>query len=156
VAARSGLDETRRALAALRAKPLEELGLKRAIEQIAEEAGKTGLELNVAVDDDLPNLCPATEQCLYRTAQEAITNAVKHAHASKLTVALRRSAESAATLTVQDDGVGFDPWAWDGQEHFGLVGMKERAELAGGKLDIISRHESGTTVRLTVQDVEHT
>jgi signal transduction histidine kinase len=155
VAARSGLDETRRALAALRAKPLEELGLKRAIEQLAEEAGKTGLELSVAIDDNLPNLCPPIEQCLYRTAQEAIANAVKHAHASRLAVALHRSGESAAILTVQDNGVGFDTGAWTGQEHFGLVGMRERAELAGGKLDIISSHESGTVVRLTVQDIEH-
>jgi signal transduction histidine kinase len=149
-AARSGLEETRRILMALRAKPLEELGLGVAIRLLAEDGAARGnLALELRLPDSLPLLPPATEQCLYRVAQEAITNVLSHARARRLTVDLRW-AENRATLSVRDDGMGFDPTATGGGEHFGLKGMRERAELVNGRLTVTSQPGVGTLVELTV------
>jgi len=147
-ATRSGLEETRRVLMALRAKPLEELGLVPAIRQMAEAtAAHTGLKLNVVLPDTAPVLAPEIEQCLFRVAQEAITNVMQHARAQRLTVKLE-FAESDVTLTVEDDGAGFDIRNINNEKHFGLQGMKERAQVVNGKLEIKSEPGAGTTVKL--------
>jgi signal transduction histidine kinase len=150
IAIRSGLEETRRILMALRAKPLEELGLAQAIRQMAEEAAThAGIHLDLMVADDMPSLSPSTEQCFFRVAQEAITNVIKHAKAKRLTVKLE-SKENKVTLTVQDDGIGFEVNDSNGAKHFGLMGMKERAEFVKGELNITSQPGVGTTVKLTI------
>jgi signal transduction histidine kinase len=150
IAIRSGLEETRRILMALRAKPLEELGLAQAIRQMAEEAAThAGIHLDLMVADDMPSLSPSTEQCFFRVAQEAITNVIKHAKAKRLTVKLE-SKENKVTLTVQDDGIGFEVNDSNGAKHFGLLGMEERVRLAKGELNITSQPGVGTTVKLTI------
>ena len=80
---------------------------------------------------------------MYRVAQEALTNVAKHASAEHVQVALRRNG-GAVYLEVRDDGVGFDPAAPRGG--FGLMGIKERVDLAGGQLDI-ERASPGTVLR---------
>jgi signal transduction histidine kinase len=150
-AARSGLEETRRVLTALRARPLEDLGLAPAIKQMAEDAAsRAGIALDLAISDPVPVLSPDTEQCVFRVAQEAITNVLKHSSARTLTVSLGLE-ENKVRLTVHDDGVGFDVNAIDGNGHFGLRGMKERVESIKGKLSITSQPENGTTVQLNVE-----
>jgi signal transduction histidine kinase len=150
IAIRSGLEETRRILMALRAKPLEDLGLSTAIQQMAQEAAAhAGIALDLIASDHLPSLSPNTEQCIFRVAQEAITNVVKHAKAKKLTVKLEFN-ENRVSLIVQDDGIGFDTSDTSKDKHFGLTGMKERVEVAKGTLKIISQSGSGTTVYLTI------
>jgi signal transduction histidine kinase len=150
VAIRSGLEETRRILMALRAKPLEDLGLSAAIQQMAQDAAThAGIALDLVVEDNLPSLSPNSEQCIFRVAQEAITNVVKHAKAKKLTVKLEFK-DNKVVLTVQDDGVGFDINDTGKDKHFGLTGMRERVEVTKGKLDIVSQPGSGTTVQLTI------
>jgi two-component system sensor histidine kinase DegS len=150
VAIRSGLEETRRILMALRAKPLEDLGLSAAIQQMAQDAAThAGIALDLVVADNLPSLSPNSEQCIFRVAQEAITNVVKHAKAKKLTVKLEFK-ENKVALTVHDDGIGFDINDNTKDKHFGLMGMEERVEVAKGKLNIISQPGSGTTVQLTI------
>jgi len=150
VAIRSGLEETRRILMALRAKPLEDLGLSEAIQQMAQEAAThASIALDLVVADHLLSLSPNAEQCIFRVAQEAITNVVKHAKAKKLTVKLEFK-ENKVALMVQDDGIGFDINDTSKDKHFGLTGMEERVEVAKGKLDIISQPGSGTTVQLTI------
>jgi signal transduction histidine kinase len=148
-ATRAGLEETRRALMNLRARPLEELGLAGAVRQAAGEAAKqAGLTLDLVLAGELPPLPPAAEQCVFRVAQEAIANVARHARAHRLAVRLEAQGER-AVLTVQDDGIGFD--ANDsGQGQFGLLGMKERAQCCGGILDITSQAGRGTSVRLTL------
>lgn len=148
---RSGLSETRRALQSLRASPLDDLGLKLAIQTLAETIARRGgmkLALNMEDVGDLP---PVIEQDIYRIAQEAMNNVLKHATASHLEVSLLRP-NGHLILTVKDNGTGFV--AAHGAEalgHFGLQGMSERAELIGAKLTIDSDPGGGTTVQLKRQ-----
>jgi signal transduction histidine kinase len=153
-AARSGLEEMRRVLMALRAKPLEELGLVPALKQMAEDAAiHTGLTLDLALPATKPALSPDKEQCVFRVAQEAITNVIKHAGAKTLTVHLVLQ-ENMVILTIQDDGVGFDVNGKNEDKCFGLLGMKERVQMVNGELNIKSQPGSGTTVQLIVVEKE--
>ena len=146
---RAGLEETRRAVMALRAKPLEELGLEKAILEMAKEAAShSGMKLDISVSS-MPALSPSLEQCIYRVAQESITNVLRHAHASNLRVQLEKQNE-AVLFAIEDDGIGFKVQPEMDRHHFGLTGMKERAELANGHLKITSNPGRGTRVELEV------
>ena len=156
---RSGLTETRRALQALRAAPLEDLGLVLAVRALAESvAAQTGATLTWQGPDTaqdaahVVNLSLDVEQCVYRVAQESLENVARHAGARHLTVQLTQD-KGRLTLQVSDDGRGFDlSKASANNHHLGLKGMRERAEMIGGILQVESRPESGTTVRLMVED----
>lgn len=150
VAVRDGLEETRRILMALRAKPLEEKGLLLAIRQMAEEAAvQASIDLDFTAAENIPPLSPRVEQCIYRVAQEAITNVIKHAKAKKMTVKMEIN-DNKVVLKIQDDGIGFDTHKGNGTKRFGLLGMKERAEFVNGEISINSQHGIGTIVQLTV------
>lgn len=145
---RRGLTETRRALKALRASPLEDLGLALAVRGLAEStAARSGLELDLQTPPQLENVTPDVEQCIYRVAQEALENVARHADARRVQVHLAQQDGSLA-LTIADDGQGFDPAGVDPAHHFGLVGMRERAEILGGDLIVESVPGQGTTIRL--------
>jgi signal transduction histidine kinase len=145
-----GLEETRRALKALRASTLDDLGLALAIRTMVEDAAaRANISLNLSLMDNMPVLSPDVEQCFYRVAQEAVTNVVKHAHTKTLTLKLEFN-EGKTTLIVSDNGTGFNVDSIDKTSHFGLAGMQERAQLVGGKLNITSKPGNGTTVQLTV------
>lgn len=147
--ARTGLQETRRALKALRASPLDEFGLRLALCELAEQAAAgASLQLECIIAQDLPALAPDVEQCVYRVAQEAITNVAQHADAASLRVSLSMR-HGRLELRVQDDGRGFGQPHAASEGHFGLAGMEERAALSGGRLLITSRPGEGTTVALT-------
>jgi signal transduction histidine kinase len=149
-AAHSGLGETRRALQALRASPLDDLGLSLAVRRMVEDAAaRANLALDLSIVDKLPPLSPDVEQCIYRVAQEAVANVIRHAKAKTLTVNLDSTGEK-VTLTVQDDGIGFDLGKKEKTNNYGLEGMQERAQLAGGELTLISKPREGTTVKLVV------
>ena len=150
---RSGLTDTRRALKALRADRLEDLGLPLAVQNMAETAAaRAGLRLETDIDPHLPGLQPTVEQEIFRIAQEAVENAIHHAGAGTLQVNLLLRKEE-VELTVRDDGSGFDPGRVDAADHLGIQGMRERTEACGGKLEIDSRGKSGTTlsVRIPIQ-----
>ena len=150
-ATRNGLQETRRAIKSLRATPLDDLGLVKAIKNLAETSAKRGLlqlDLSLPVQD--PPLSPDVEQCLYRVAQEAVTNVLHHAQAHRLRVQLTVDDED-IELVVGDDGVGFSTSSPYRPGHFGIPGIKERAELTGGVLTIASKPNQGTTVRLEIK-----
>jgi signal transduction histidine kinase len=147
---RSGLDEARRALHALRASPIDELGLALALQRTAQTAAeRAGVELSLALSQQLSGVPPDIEQHLYRVAEEALNNIVRHARARHVGLALERTA-AALTLTIRDDGSGFDPSQMPPDGHFGLVGMKERAALVNGSLEIQSQPGRGTIVQLSV------
>jgi signal transduction histidine kinase len=149
-AAHSGLEETRRALQALRASPLDDLGLALAVRTMAEDtAARASLVLNMLITDKLPSLSPDVEQCIYRVAQEAVTNVANHARAKNVTVNMEFT-EGKVILIIRDDGGGFDVEKRDKANHFGLEGMRERAQLVGGELSIISKLGEGTTVKLVI------
>lgn len=147
--AHSGLEETRRALKALRASPLEDLGLVLALRKMAENAAARGnLTLDLSIADKITALSPDVEQCVYRVAQEALTNVLHHARAKNLAVRLEAN-DGKLTLLVRDDGIGFDPEKAANAGHFGLAGIRERALLAGAEIEISSQPGAGTTIRLT-------
>jgi len=145
---RSGLTEARRALQALRAGPLEEVGLRVAVGNLARSmAARSNLELELTLPDELPRLTQAEEHCLYRVAQEALSNVARHARATQVRVALQLT-RGHLTLTIADDGRGFDVATVNGG-HYGLKGLRERAELVGASLDIVSAQPHGTTLTLS-------
>jgi signal transduction histidine kinase len=149
---RDGLAETRRALQALRASPLEDLGLALAVQALAESAAsRNRLTVDVRAPETIARLSPPVEQCVYRVAQEALENVARHANAQHVSVELGVQGQR-VVLTVADDGQGFDVAAALAEDRFGLRGMRERAELVGGRLDVASASSQGTSVRLTVEE----
>lgn len=147
---RTGLEETRRALKSLRASPLEDLGLRHALQKLAKStAARANLTLELSLPDTMPTLSPDVEQCIYRIAQEAVENVGHHANARNLSLAFEAGRDG-LKLTVQDDGQGFDPDDKTISGHFGLVGMRERAEFSGGMLKVESHKGSGTRITLEI------
>jgi signal transduction histidine kinase len=150
---RNGLTETRRALQALRASPLEDLGLVRALQELAESsAARASMQLEMSLPDELKNVAPDVEQTVYRIAQEALSNIVKHSNATRIRVLLR-VADGRLTLEIGDNGRGFVADSEEVLGHFGLRGMRERTELIGGTLKIESKRGAGTRVRLDVSQL---
>ncbi|MBN2047250.1 MAG: sensor histidine kinase [Anaerolineaceae bacterium] len=148
--ARRGLTETRRSLKALRATPLEKAGLEQALSEMAQRViALNGAETQVHIAESLPAVSAEVEHALYRIAQEALENCVKHAHAEHILFSLDRLDEE-LVLMIEDDGVGFDPDAVADMERYGLNGMRERAQMVHGILEIESSHESGTRVTFRV------
>lgn len=151
-ATRSGLQETRRAIKALRAAPIDDLGLLAALQQLTHTAAqRASLKLQLELPKENPPLSPDVEQCVYRITQEAVENVVHHANAKNLLVHLSLK-ENDLDLMIKDDGMGFHPQAnLSPTGHFGLSGMKERALLVGGSLEITSQPDQGTTIHLTLK-----
>jgi signal transduction histidine kinase len=148
---RSGLQETRRALKALRASPLDDMGLVAAIQKLGESAAERGkLLLDISLPGSNKILAPDVEQCIYRVAQEAVENVVHHANAQHLKVSLTVD-EDPIRLVIEDDGIGFNQDNRLLSGHFGLEGMRERAQLVGGMLTVQSKPSSGTTIQLVIQ-----
>ncbi|NKQ26618.1 HAMP domain-containing sensor histidine kinase [Streptomyces galbus] len=142
---RESLDEVRRLVRRLRPGVLDDLGLVSALTSLTEDfATHTGLRVARRLATALPALAPETELVLYRVAQESLTNAARHADAERVTVGLRHD-DGSVVLTVVDDGRGITV----PREGAGIRGMRERALLAGGRLDISPAPRTGTQVRLT-------
>lgn len=149
-AVREGLSETRRALKELRARPLEDLGLGLALRALAEStSGRAGFGLELDIAEEVAGVEDTIQQCIYRTAQEALVNAADHAQASLVRVSLVRRG-SRLVLEVADNGCGFDLSAPPEEFQYGLRGMYERAEMAGGELQVESRPGEGTRVVLSI------
>jgi signal transduction histidine kinase len=108
----------------------------------------TGVKAAFGVSGQVRVLPPDIEDPLLRICQEALTNVRRHANANSVMVTLRYNDER-VTLTVQDNGVGFDPRA-PLQGRFGLLGMRERARLIGGAFEVESEPNRGTVVRVAV------
>ncbi|MGC4977140.1 HAMP domain-containing sensor histidine kinase [Streptomyces sp. DT199] len=142
---RESLDEVRRLVRRLRPGVLDDLGLVSALTSLSEDfATHTRLLVTRRFDADLPALTPETELVLYRVAQESLTNVARHADAGRVTVALRR-ADDSVVLTVTDDGSGIEA----PREGAGIRGMRERALLVEGSLEITPAPHTGTRVQLT-------
>jgi signal transduction histidine kinase len=148
---RSGLTETRRALKDLRASSLDDLGLRLALENLARSAAaRAAFSLNLNLEEGLDNLPPQIEQAIYRVAQEALENIVRHAQAAHVWLSLTRQGQQLCLL-VRDDGRGFSPNQVIYEERMGIRGMTERAASIGGSLEINSQPGSDTTVRLQLE-----
>jgi signal transduction histidine kinase len=136
----------------LRPAALDELGLASAISSLVErhrEHGELAIEADVALADprpDEPRLAPELETTIYRIVQEALTNALKHAEATHVWLVVGEQGGE-VVVEVRDDGVGFRPDA--ATRGYGLTGMRERVQLAGGRLEI-DTGQHGTRVRAAV------
>ncbi|MBS1857404.1 MAG: hypothetical protein JST11_18695 [Acidobacteria bacterium] len=150
--ARHSLTEARRSVMDLRSSALEDQDLAAAIEAGTKQlTAGSGVEVSVEVTGPVKELPPELEQHLLRIAQEAVTNVLKHAQASRIWVKLHLEAKR-LFLRIVDNGRGFDQqdaFASRGG-HFGLIGMRERAERLGGELRLASRPGEGTQVEVTV------
>ncbi len=143
---RAGLSETRRALKDLRAKPLEDLGLALAVQALAESyADRYDFHIDLSIDHDLNDTPVDVQQCVYRIAQEALANVANHAQAQNAKVVLNWEQDQ-LRLIICDDGCGFDSTIPGEERHYGLLGMRERAEMVGGNLSIESQVRTGTKV----------
>jgi two-component system, NarL family, sensor kinase len=150
--AAAALDEARSAIAGLRPPVLDDLGLAASLDSLAHSFPT----LDVRVEAAELRMAEHAETAVYRTAQEALQNVAKHADAQSVRLRLQRHKDR-VVLEVTDDGAGFDTAApsvggpgGPGPTGFGLAGMRERAELLGGHLDLAATPGRGTTVRLTI------
>ncbi len=135
----------------LRPSLLDDLGLVAALRwYLDNQAQRAGLTARFSATPADLRLPADVETACYRVAQEAITNVIRHAHATQIEVGLRSTGHG-ARLVIRDDGVGFDVAAAleraSHGESLGLLGLQERAAMAGGRVDIVSVPGTGTEVR---------
>jgi signal transduction histidine kinase len=138
----------------LRPASLDHLGLLAALRQYLQtvrdqhqlkvEYGVVGFEIRLPAD---------VETAVYRIVQEAVTNVIRHARATRVDVLLERRGSKLVVL-VEDNGIGFDPTIAAHSDRLGLFGMRERTEMLGGKLAVESAPNAGTTVLMEVPYVD--
>ena len=148
------LDEVRKLALELRPSVLDDLGLVAALRQyVRSTEERSGLAAQLTIigwDEGDPRLPAEVETALFRIAQEALTNAIRHARATSVQVRLR-SAVGAVTLEVRDDGVGIAGMpAHEAGEHLGMFGMRERAKLLGGEFHAAPVSPRGTLIQVSI------
>jgi signal transduction histidine kinase len=153
---RQVIDEGRNAVRGLRSTRSASLDLEQSLARIQQEIAGSDpdserVEFRVVVDGERRPLHPVLRDEVYRIGREAVINAFRHARAGKIEMELRYSARN-LTLMVRDNGRGIDPnvlkTGRDG--HFGLVGMRERADRIGGQLRVMSSSSAGTEIELSI------
>jgi two-component system, NarL family, sensor kinase len=145
---RSNLEEARRSVLDLRASPLEGRPLSEALKALVERwEAETGIAARYGAVNGSRPLPPSVEAALYRICQEALTNVARHAGAERATVRLVATPDR-VRLAVEDDGSGFDA-AGVPEDRHGIVGMRERAEVLGGTLEVRSEPGEGTRIEVT-------
>jgi signal transduction histidine kinase len=140
------LEEVRRSVAALRAGSAEEKPFLERLEGLIAECRDAGLIVRFYREGEIPSLTPQTELALYRTLQEGLTNVRKHARASRVDVSLAHD-EKSVRLEIRDNGVGLAAQA-EGADKFGLLGLRERAELLHGSLVVGSNPGGGMKLEM--------
>jgi signal transduction histidine kinase len=143
------LQDVRRLAVELRPSALDDFGLVAALERLsASFSDQTGIEIDFETALVAERLPAEVETALYRIVQESLTNVVKHARARRVSILLARK-NGAIKAVIEDDGQGFDPAA-SPSAGFGLVGMRERLALLGGRFEIESSGDTGTTIAAEV------
>ncbi len=141
----SALGDVRRLTVELRPPALDDFGLAAALERLAGVvAERSGLDVDVNVGVPPGTLPAEHETAIYRVVQEALTNVVKHASAKSISIVVT-TADGMVRTVIEDDGAGFTFGAVR-KEALGLVGMRERALLLGGRFDVESSPGAGTTI----------
>jgi signal transduction histidine kinase len=145
ILAENCLNEARNMALLLRPSMLDDLGLVAALEWQAREVSKrTGMLVNLVEENVSDNLPERYKTCVYRIVQEALNNCARHASAKNVRIIVRQEPER-LSLTIRDDGKGFDPSRARG---LGLVGMNERSSQLGGVLRVDSNQRDGTCLRV--------
>ncbi|WP_028064163.1 GAF domain-containing sensor histidine kinase [Solirubrobacter soli] len=146
----TAIGDLRSLITELRPAALDELGPKPALVSLVERVSRQAdldIALQVDLDEAMPRHLPEIEATIYRLVQEALTNAVKHAGAARVQVAVG-DREGVVEISVRDDGAGFD--TEERSSGFGLLGMRERLALVHGSLTIQSAPGAGTTVSASI------
>ena len=124
------------------------IGLVPALKSIEQEVSRSGLAATVSAENVPADLPLALTRCVFRVVQEAARNAILHSGARQFTVSLRAAA-GVLSLTIADDGVGFDAaTSWD--RGLGLLTMRERLAALGGTLDVRSAPGAGTRLEVSL------
>lgn len=145
--ARLSLVEMRKIGRRLRPETLEDLGLHSALSFMATNLSTraAGVRVDRHIEGPFHDLDDETELVIYRVAEESLNNIARHAKAQKVEISLRREGDT-LVLRITDDGVGIGA----NGERGGILGMRERAALVGGRLTVVPRRGGGTEVRLEV------
>jgi signal transduction histidine kinase len=137
----------------LRPAELEEFGLQLALDALVQEMSRNdGLDADCRCDIKNNEIPDEVESVLYRVAQEGLTNIVRHANATHLSLTVERASQG-ILMTIKDDGIGFDPntlGVENGKKHLGLISMRERAEILGGTLDVYTAPYKGTKIQMFI------
>jgi PAS domain S-box-containing protein len=145
--ARSSLAEARRSVAALRPVNATDYTLAENIEQLIGRVRiQTSAEVSLSIDGEVMPLQTRVATELFRIAQEALNNVLMHSGASRISVSVSFQSDNAIRISIKDDGRGFDTAVKPPTDHFGLVGMQERASSVGASLTIVSELRTGTQV----------
>jgi signal transduction histidine kinase len=143
------LDSLHRLAVGLRPAALDHLGLLAALRQYVETMGSQHeLIIQLETVGKIERLPGEMETAIYRIVQESLTNVVRHAHATRVDILLEKH-DNQLIVVVEDNGIGFDPQN-PKVSQLGVFGMRERAEMLGGKLTIESAHGQGCTILLEV------
>lgn len=148
-AALESLKEMRLLVYNLRSSALDE-GLVVALQQrLAAVERRAGVKATL-IASDFKKLPPLVEESLYRIAQEALNNAIKHAKADSVMIRIS-TVNNHIKLEIEDDGIGFDPKKVDSRQGMGLTNMNERVKRIGGNLEILSSYNNGTRISVLVK-----
>lgn len=149
--ARQGLKEAREAVSHMRVNAVRDLGLGPALAAAVNRfAERTGLEACYSADPQAASFADARAETVFRIAEESLRNIDRHAQAKSVAVALRDADEGAIELTISDDGVGFDPAAPQ-PGHYGVLGIREQAQLIDAELELRSAPGAGATVKVRLR-----
>lgn len=149
--ARRGLKEAREAVSQMRLNAVRDLGLGPALAGAVNRfAERTGLDVRFTADPQAASFADERAETLFRIAEEALRNIDQHADASRVEVGLKDLGDSAIEMTIVDDGVGFDPAA-PHPGHYGVVGIREQAQLIAAELELRSRPGAGASVHLRLR-----
>jgi signal transduction histidine kinase len=141
-----GLAEVRHSVAALRASPTESRPLPEALAQLVEQWNAAGLRVKFAVAGTVRPVTPQVNLTLYRTAQEALTNVGKHAHATGVDLYLDYRDERLVLLSITDDGLG----STNSKGGFGLLGVRERVQLLNGAVRVTTETGKGFSLEVSL------
>jgi signal transduction histidine kinase len=143
-----GLAEVRRSVAALRASPVESRPLPESLSALVDESRASGTPTEFILRGSPRTLTPQAALTLYRAAQEALTNVRRHAQASRAEVLLDYRDDASVRLCIRDDGTGGEKF----DEGFGLLGVRERAQLLGGTVNISTSRGEGFSLEIELPE----
>ena len=143
------MENLHRLSSALRPPSLDHLGLVPAMQNLADTVGKqNNLAIRFSLKNDVVRFTDEAETAIYRILQEALTNVVRHAHATRVDIIVE-SQDGKMCVIIEDNGIGFDPTI-SRLNHLGLIGMNERALMLGGAIKFITPPNGGTRIILEV------
>jgi signal transduction histidine kinase len=149
--AHAGLNEARSAIAQMRSNSVRDTGLGPALSKAVERfKDRTGLNVELMIDGDAARFGDERADVIFRMTEEALRNIERHARATRVRVSLQAADRSHLTLLIEDDGIGFDP-AVSRPGHFGLIGLREQAQLIGADVAIESAPDRGARVRVSLR-----